>query len=533
MNLLDLRFASALYVLKLAWYASVTCDCSIRRPRAELAGLPMCSPMSQPSSLGSLLPEVAGMSPPMDYSDFLSGPSSSSPATQQQSNPFWATQTQPFPSSSNADWMRGFQSQNPVPSFPLDPYSFGGAGSFQESGVPRPDLQRTDFLGAEFPWVSSGQSWGGGDQQMDLQMDALLPEGPLQPTASSFMRRGFSAEALPRHFGVQQEEDFLQRPRSLGREPRFSRQNYAPAAFHSSFLNMPNPADIPASQYQTAAMEIESEPHPAFTQQGIQQGSQLRPRLEADYLVTKHTSVVALDQPSGRREPPSQASGLLDMPEIPTAAASSQGLGPRRLTYRVRSNALSELPRSSLQPRTSTARHPPTQAAPARESQEQGLLEAEAATGEGDSGGRQSTPTTGSGQGSGPATSEQELSGLQAGEGSRVMVDPQKLARFFQQLNTIQAKIARLQAERTANALREHNLRQAESVMEDALKELADMKSGGASMEDREAKLGNTEARLQTLLFNRAPVARDVPTDRPASPGAETQVPESEAMDQD
>lgn len=39
---------------------------------------------------------------------------------------------------------------------------------------------------------------------MDLQMDALLPEGPLQPTASSFMRRGFSAEALPRHFGVQQ-----------------------------------------------------------------------------------------------------------------------------------------------------------------------------------------------------------------------------------------------------------------------------------------------------------------------------------------
>lgn len=57
---------------------------------------------------------------------------------------------------------------------------------------------------------------------------------------------------------------------------------------------------------QTAAMEIESEPHPAFTQQGIQQGSQLRPRLEADYLVTKHTSVVALDQPSGRREPPSQ-----------------------------------------------------------------------------------------------------------------------------------------------------------------------------------------------------------------------------------
>lgn len=58
-------------------------------------------------------------------------------------------------------------------------------------------------------------------------------------------------------------------------------------------------------------------------------------------------------------------------------------------------------------------------------------------------------------------------------------------------------------------------MQQAESVMEDALKELADMKSGGASMEDREAKLGNTEARLQTLLFNRAPVARDVPTDRP------------------
>ena len=48
---------------------------------------------------------------------------------------------------------------------------------------------------------------------------------------------------------------------------------------------------------------------------------------------------------------------------------------------------------------------------------------------------------------------------LQAGEGSKVMVDPQKLTRFFQQLNTIQAKIARLQAERTANALREDNLR--------------------------------------------------------------------------
>lgn len=47
---------------------------------------------------------------------------------------------------------------------------------------------------------------------------------------------------------------------------------------------------------------------------------------------------------------------------------------------------------------------------------------------------------------------------LQGGEGSKIMVDPQKLARFFQQLNTIQAKIARLQAERTANALREQNL---------------------------------------------------------------------------
>ena len=47
---------------------------------------------------------------------------------------------------------------------------------------------------------------------------------------------------------------------------------------------------------------------------------------------------------------------------------------------------------------------------------------------------------------------------VQAGEGARVMVDPQKLARFFQQLNTIQAKIASLQAERVANAQREQKL---------------------------------------------------------------------------
>ena len=48
-----------------------------------------------------------------------------------------------------------------------------------------------------------------------------------------------------------------------------------------------------------------------------------------------------------------------------------------------------------------------------REAQEQGWPEAEAAAVDGDSAGRQSTPTTGSGQGSGPGTSEQELSGLQ------------------------------------------------------------------------------------------------------------------------
>ena len=41
--------------------------------------------------------------------------------------------------------------------------------------------------------------------------------------------------------------------------------------------------------------------------------------------------------------------------------------------------------------------------------------------------------------------------------------------------------------------------------MEDALRALADMKTAGASMDDREAKLVSTEAQLQSLLFNRAP----------------------------
>ena len=60
-------------------------------------------------------------------------------------------------------------------------------------------------LGANFPWVSSGQSWGALEQPMELQADALLPGGPLHPSGSgSSMRRGFSAEALPRHFGMQQ-----------------------------------------------------------------------------------------------------------------------------------------------------------------------------------------------------------------------------------------------------------------------------------------------------------------------------------------
>ena len=79
-----------------------------------------------------------------------------------------------------------------------------GSSSYQELG-PQGTAQRMEPLGADFPWVSSGQSWGAADQQMDLELDAVMPEGPLQPTgSSSFMRRGFSAEALPRHFGMQQ-----------------------------------------------------------------------------------------------------------------------------------------------------------------------------------------------------------------------------------------------------------------------------------------------------------------------------------------
>lgn len=45
--------------------------------------------------------------------------------------------------------------------------------------------------------------------------------------------------------------------------------------------------------------------------------------------------------------------------------------------------------------------------------------------------------------------------------------------------------------------------------MEDALKALADMKTAGASMDDREAKLISTEAQLQNLLFNRVPATRE------------------------
>ena len=47
---------------------------------------------------------------------------------------------------------------------------------------------------------------------------------------------------------------------------------------------------------------------------------------------------------------------------------------------------------------------------------------------------------------------------MQTGDASKVLVDPQKLARFFQQLHTIKAKIASLQEERAANARREQGL---------------------------------------------------------------------------
>lgn len=47
---------------------------------------------------------------------------------------------------------------------------------------------------------------------------------------------------------------------------------------------------------------------------------------------------------------------------------------------------------------------------------------------------------------------------MQPGEGGRVLVDPQKLAQFFHQLHTIQAKIASLQQERIANVRREQSL---------------------------------------------------------------------------
>ena len=51
--------------------------------------------------------------------------------------------------------------------------------------------------------------------------------------------------------------------------------------------------------------------------------------------------------------------------------------------------------------------------------------------------------------------------------------------------------------------------------MEDALQALADMKAGDAPMEDREAKLVDTEAQLQRLLFNRATAAREGIINRP------------------
>ena len=57
-------------------------------------------------------------------------------------------------------------------------------------------------------------------------------------------------------------------------------------------------------------MEIESDPMPSFNQQFSQQASSLRPRLEPDYLVTSHTSVLSLDQPSRRRETRSQVPNL-------------------------------------------------------------------------------------------------------------------------------------------------------------------------------------------------------------------------------
>lgn len=56
-------------------------------------------------------------------------------------------------------------------------------------------------------------------------------------------------------------------------------------------------------------MEIDSELLPSLNQEFGQRASQLRPRLEASYLGTRNTSVVALDQPIRpirRREPPSQ-----------------------------------------------------------------------------------------------------------------------------------------------------------------------------------------------------------------------------------
>ena len=87
---------------------------------------------------------------------------------------------------------------------PCFPPPGGGGSGYQELGPQRPE-QRMEALHADFPWVTSGQSWGGGDQQMDMELDAVLSDSLLQPTGStSFMRRGFSAEALPRHFGLQQ-----------------------------------------------------------------------------------------------------------------------------------------------------------------------------------------------------------------------------------------------------------------------------------------------------------------------------------------
>ena len=57
-----------------------------------------------------------------------------------------------------------------------------------------------------FPWAPSGQNWGPHSQQPELAIDRLLAGAQLQPlgSSSSSMRRGYSAEALPRRTGSPQ-----------------------------------------------------------------------------------------------------------------------------------------------------------------------------------------------------------------------------------------------------------------------------------------------------------------------------------------